>query len=151
VFLDHLRTDVVEPVQKTQDLINSLPYVTRLYSTMSADEMTLDPAFTFNPDLAPVSNLHKADLFIECKPSLYEYEAPWRLVLPRGGTIRGDAQSQSRWPLTAGGTMPANLRIVQLSESGSGEIITDNSNQIAAMVVSNGGMASPSTMLPGAA
>jgi hypothetical protein len=145
VFLDHLRTDVVEPVRKTQELINSLPYVTRLYSTMSPDEMTLDPVFTFNADLAPVSNVHTADLYIECRPDLYEYQAPWRLVLPRGGTLKGDSQTGD-WPIRLGGGTPANLKIVQLSETGSGEVITDNTDKVGAMVISNGGVPTPPSM-----
>jgi hypothetical protein len=145
VFLDHLRTDVVEPVRKTQELINSLPYVTRLYSTMSPDEMTLDPVFTFNADLAPVSNVHKADLYIECRPDLYEYQAPWRIVLPRGGMLQGDSQTGA-WPIRLGGGAPANLKIVQLSESGSGDVITDNTDKVGAMVISNGGVATPPSM-----
>jgi hypothetical protein len=144
VFLEHLRTDVVEPMQKTQELINSLPYVTRLYSTMSPDEMTLDPVFTFNPDLAPVSNVHTADLYVECRPDLYEGQAPWRIVLPRGGTLRGVSQTGA-WPISLSGGAPANLKIVQLSETGSGQVITDNTDKVAAMFASMGGVNTPPT------
>jgi len=44
-FFEELRTKVIEPISKTQDLLVSRPYLTRMYSTMSADEMTMDPAF----------------------------------------------------------------------------------------------------------
>lgn len=147
VFLEHLRTDVVEPVQKTQELIDSLPYVTRLYSTMSADEMTADPVFTFNADLAPVSNRHTADLYIECRAGIMEYQAPWRIVLPQGGTVAGGSQTGS-WPLAYGGSMPANRKIVQLSESGSGEIIKDNTAAIASLIIGSGGWNTPPTLKP---
>lgn len=150
VFLDHLRTDVVEPVQKTQALIDSLPYVTRLYSTMSADEMTLDPVFTFNADLAPLSNVHTAQMYIECRPDIYEYQAPWRIVLPRGGTYVGESQTGT-WPIGPNGNAPANLKIVQLSESGPGQVITDNTAIVGAMVTTTGGINTPPAMpqLPG--
>lgn len=35
-------------------------WVTRLYTTMSPDEMRLDPIFDYNPDLEPVSQLREA-------------------------------------------------------------------------------------------
>jgi MYXO-CTERM domain-containing protein len=147
VFLDHLRTDVVEPVQTTQQIIDSRPYLTRLYSTMSAIEMTVDPVFTFNADLAPVSNVHTAQLYLQCRPGIQEYQAPWRLVLPQGGTLVGNGESGS-WPLSPGGSTPANRKIVQLSETGPGEVITDNTAQIASVIASRGGTTSPPTQTP---
>ncbi|HEX7669500.1 MAG TPA: DUF2330 domain-containing protein, partial [Polyangiaceae bacterium] len=147
VFLDHLHTDVVEPVAKTQALIDSRPYITRLYSTMSPGDMTLDPVFTFNADLAPVSNLHKADLYVECGPGLHEYQAPWRIVLPQGGTLFGTTQT-GVWPITLNSGAPANRKIVQLSETGAGEIVVDNTAQIAGMFGKAGGMTSPPTETP---
>ena len=44
----------------------SRPYLTRLYTTMSADEMTMDPVFEFNPDLPDVSNVHTANRYVRC-------------------------------------------------------------------------------------
>jgi MYXO-CTERM domain-containing protein len=126
-FLDRLEKNVVGPVQHTQQLIDSRPYLTRLYTTMSPAEMTLDPVFTFNPDLAPVSNVHTADLYIECRRGIQEYDAPWRLELPQGGTVRGTGDGQ--WPKIG---VPANRRIVQLSETGSGQVMRDNMDVILA-------------------
>jgi hypothetical protein len=42
----------------TQELIDDYAWVTRLYMTISPEEMTLDPVFTFNPSLPAVSNIH---------------------------------------------------------------------------------------------
>lgn len=147
LFLDKLNTDVVEPVRKTQEIVDSRPYLTRLYSTMSADEMTRDPVFTFNPDLAPISNVHTADLYIQCNPGIYEYEAPWRIELPHGGTIVGNGQ-QGPWPLALDGTVPANRKVVQLYETGAGEVIDDNRSEIASVIVQRGGMTTPPTADP---
>jgi hypothetical protein len=147
VFLAHLHTDVVDPVAKTQALIDSRPYITRLYSTMSPGDMTLDPLFTFNPDLAPVSNKHKADLYVECGPGLHEYQAPWRIVLPQGGTLFGTMQTGA-WPITLNSGLPANRKIVQLSETGAGEVVVDNTAKIAGMFPAAGGMTSPPTETP---
>ena len=41
-------------------LFEKYPYVTRLYSTMSPAEMTLDPTFGFNRDLQPIDNIRQA-------------------------------------------------------------------------------------------
>jgi hypothetical protein len=92
-FLDQLDKNVVGPVRAAQKLIDSRPYVTRLYTTMSPAEMTLDPVFTFNPDLAPISNVHTGELYLQCRPGIEQYQAPWRLELPQGGTISGQGQN----------------------------------------------------------
>jgi len=127
-FFAALHAKVIEPIAKTQELLVSRPYLTRMYSTMSADEMTMDPAFGYNSDLAPVSNLHKAKQYIECSPNVSQYEAPWRIELPQGGVIRGKGSYE--WPIEVDGALPANLKIVQLSTSGAGEVVTDNSSVI---------------------
>ena len=90
-FLAALETDVIEPARLIQDLIDSHPEVTRLYTTLSAAEMTVDPLFTFNSSLLPVSNLHTAERVIECGPGYYQSEAPWRIELPQGGVVREPA------------------------------------------------------------
>jgi MYXO-CTERM domain-containing protein len=139
VFLDQLDKNVVGPVRATQKLIGSRPYVTRLYTTMSPAEMTLDPVFTFNPDLAPVSNVHTAELYLECHSGIQEYQAPWRLELPQGGTISGQTQSGT-WPMNG---LPANRKIVQLSETGSGQVLQDNTQMILSTLVDKGGDVMP--------
>jgi hypothetical protein len=96
---------------------------------MSASEMTRDPAFDFNASLADVSNLHTAERVIECSPSLSQVEAPWRVELPSGQTVRGTGGS---WPLDVATTaMPANERIVRYDTEGPAEVVTDNSPAIA--------------------
>ncbi len=126
-----LEEDVIEPVRLMQDLIDSSRYTTRLYTTMSAADMTLDPAFSFNGDLGDVSNQHTAERIIECSEDVYEWEAPWRIELPQGGVIRGSAASASAqsWPLALQ-EQPATFRMMQLSASGKGQLIQDNSEAI---------------------
>lgn len=55
-----LEDAVVTPLHDTQQLMDRMPYLTRLFTTVSPDEMTRDPIFAFNPDLPEVSNLHQA-------------------------------------------------------------------------------------------
>jgi hypothetical protein len=130
-YLAALEKDVIAPVKVVQTLIDAHPELTRLYSTLSADEMTEDPEFTFNADLADVSNLHTAERVIECNPNLYQFEAPWRVELPQGDVVRGTAADfQSRqWP-SGVSDLPPNRRIVHSAGSGSGKVFEDNSAAI---------------------
>jgi hypothetical protein len=130
-FLAAFEEQVIEPVRSVQALIDAHPHVTRLYTTMSAEEMTLDPLFTFNPDLADVSNVHNAERIIECNPSIYESEAAWRIELPQGGIVRGTADDASSqiWP-TALDALPPNRLIERLGETGQGKVVEDNSAEI---------------------
>lgn len=103
--------------------------MTRLYTTMSADEMTVDPLFTFNPELPTVSNVHTAERIIECNPDIDQFDAPWRIEFPQGGVIRGTADQVGTWP-NATADMPSNLLIRRLGESGAGRVIEDNTAEI---------------------
>jgi hypothetical protein len=143
-FVEALRTQVIEPVRMVQDLIDSRPYVTRLYTTMSAAEMTVDPLFTFNPDLEDVSNIHVATRVIECHPNVSQFDAPWRVELPQGGVIRGKGQPNGTWP-AATQEQPSNVRITRLSSTGSGTLVEDNRTAIASMLNAYNGSLDPST------
>ncbi len=60
-FIKELGERVVTPLKDAQEMIDKQPYLTRLFTTVSPDEMTRDPLFDFNPDLKPVSNIHTAE------------------------------------------------------------------------------------------
>lgn len=127
-FIAAMQSEVIEPMARTRALFEARPYMTRLYTTMSADEMTMDPVFDFNGDLGDYSNVHNAERIIECSPSLDMSEAPWRVELPNGETVRG---SGTTWPFdTADEDMPANARTVRVGTSGTGEVVTDNTDAI---------------------
>jgi hypothetical protein len=53
------QVEINEPRTEVAGLFASQPYLTRFTSSMSAEEMTEDPAFAFNPDLLDVSNAHR--------------------------------------------------------------------------------------------
>jgi hypothetical protein len=126
-FFAAVDKSVLQPMRDMQALLDRSAHVTRLYTTMSAAEMTADPLFSFNADLGPVSNVHTATRVIECNPSLTQFEAPWRIELPQGDTVRGLGSSLI-WP---GFTdQPANSRITRVSESGSGVVVEDNGEAI---------------------
>jgi hypothetical protein len=122
-LLTALYVRVIKPMFNTDELLLSRPYVTRLYTTMSANEMTMDPAFDTNMDLSDVSNVHMAEQYIRCDGS-------WTVALPQGGMVHGT--DQSVWPDMA--DQPANFKILQLSTEGQGETVEDNADKIAALL-----------------
>jgi len=129
-FLAAVATNVIEPMERTRQLFEAHPYVTRFYTTMSADEMTKDPVFDFNPDLADYSNQHMADRIIECSPSIRQADAPWRVEIGNGMVVRGTGTT---WPFTVGDDgMPANQIVRRVGTTGTGEIVTDNTSGILA-------------------
>jgi hypothetical protein len=60
-----------KPMREAAELAGRAPWVTRLYTTMSADEMTEDPVFGFNPRLPQVSNLRRAEATPICEDGDY--------------------------------------------------------------------------------
>jgi MYXO-CTERM domain-containing protein len=68
-FAADLETRVVEPLRDAQEQVDAHEYLTRLYTTVSADEMTRDPMFALNADLPDVSNLHQASASGTCDDS----------------------------------------------------------------------------------
>jgi MYXO-CTERM domain-containing protein len=143
-FIEDLEEDVIEPMLATQELLDSRPYVTRLYTTLSAPEMDLDPLFDFNPDLPDVSNLHTARRVIECHRSIYQEEAPTRFELEDGRVVR--LHQGDPWPFSTGDEepLPANAKVLALTTSGPGSVVTDNSAAIdQALSQHNATVASP--------
>jgi hypothetical protein len=140
-----IESDVIEPLRGVQRLIDRSPYTTRLYSTLSAAEMTVDPVFVFNPDLPEVNNVHRAERVIECNRNVDQFNAPWRIELPQGSLIRGTAATLNRWP-SAVDEQPANFRVLTLSSSGAGRVVDDNADEInTQLVVYNQSLSSPSS------
>lgn len=119
-FTSDLQELIVKPLQASVALVKSYPYLTRLYTTMSAEEMTVDPDFDFNRDAPDVSNLFTA------KASFDSCESDWtkrrvRIELPDG-----------RWWITSmgsGGGLTAGpnaLRVEQYAEVGAPAVVVDN-------------------------
>jgi hypothetical protein len=129
-FIDALGEEVVEPMLATQELLTSRPYVTRLYTTLSAPEMDLDPLFDFNPDLPDVSNIHTARRVIECHRSVHMWEAPSRFELEDGRVVR--LNPGEPWPFAPDDedAPPANAQVLALTTSGPGTVVQDNSAAI---------------------
>ena len=76
----------VNPLKASAALLPNGRYLTRLYTTLSADEMTLDPGFDFNADMPPQSRERRATLELQCNNDQTE----WSLTLGEGTGREGE-------------------------------------------------------------
>ena len=134
---DDFQTRVLAPLQEAQGLFDRLPYMTRMYTRISPPEMTLDPTFGFNPDLAPVSNVHATEEVLACNDGLYQQPISW--TLPDGNRVK--TFSGTRGLLSS---IPAATVWRQMGTSGPGVIVGDNRDQIArTLATQNQGVPNP--------
>lgn len=75
-----LNATVIEPLREALAVFDDAPYLTRLYTTLSPEEMTLDPIFSFNPDLDDQALERNATLDIRCSG----FSTQWTLTLGPG-------------------------------------------------------------------
>ena len=116
-FAGELAAVIVEPLRRSQELFADHPYLTRLYTTLSAQEMTVDPVFSFNPDLPEVSNVRTAKARWECpalKGEILPEEAELVITLKDGREIRSRPFAGGGPPILG----PAAAAVELLSESG---------------------------------
>ena len=121
---DDLQRIVVEPLEEVGELFDEKPYLTRLYTTLSADEMTVDPMFDYNPDLPTVDNVRSADARWDCGGDPETPIEEWELVvtLSDGREVRSKPLVDGGWPTPF--AEPAAATIEQLRTSGPPDIIT---------------------------
>lgn len=132
-FVNLVEANIILPMVETQKILSGAPYFTRMYTTMSAAEMTVDPVFDFNPDLSDFSNQHTVERVIECSEDYLQSEAPWRVRLENGMLVRGFGRS---WPIAAG-DVPATQFVQQDSTSGDAEVVIDNTRTISLALEAN--------------
>ena len=115
-FTDDLDAVVVTPLRDTQALFASFGYLTRLYTTLSAEEMTVDPMFDFNPDLPEVDNVRTAGGRWECND---KHEDPVLVVtLKDGREIRSRPFEDGEFPRPTPLGQPAAAVVERLDTSG---------------------------------
>ena len=61
-----LQDRVVTPTLAAGALFDAFPYLTRLYTTLSPEDMNKDPVFSFNPGLKDWPNVHDGTLTYHC-------------------------------------------------------------------------------------
>jgi len=75
-----LNDTVIDPLAETLAVFDGDPYMTRLFTTLSPEEMTLDPIFSFNPDLDDQGLDRNATLETRCTG----FTTRWTLTLGEG-------------------------------------------------------------------
>lgn len=106
-------TAYVKPLRQANELFNEFPVLTRMYTTLSPEDMTEDPVFAFNADLPLVPRAHTANIRTHCN----------------GQTTTTTDQGWSVSTL-APGRGPSAARIEVLKEEGQAELVVDNSTAI---------------------
>ena len=137
-FVQEIQDSIVTPAEKSLEMLQSHPYLTRLFTTMSAEEMTVDPDFDFNNVAPDVSNMFTAKASFEtCDSDRSKRRV--RFELPDGRywyAAFGDG------PLGAG---PSALRVEQWSNVGPAALVKDNSSLVNKALDDNGGGGEPPT------
>jgi MYXO-CTERM domain-containing protein len=121
-------------------------YLTRLFTTMSAEEMTEDPTFAFNPDALTVDNVHQATAQVYQCTSEGTYDmANLRIITESGLVIEvtggemPDAIVRQEGQTVRQGDEPAAAVIEQYLTSGAPQNTTDNTPGIDARNGGSGG------------
>jgi hypothetical protein len=134
VVAAELEERVVAPTLAAGRLFRDHPYMTRLFTTLSPDEMTRDPVFSFNPDLPEVPNVRTARLVFECDgpdgdiadvPATIITADGWTLRLPQGTRV-------NPWLLET--NLPSSLRTEILREEGGPQAVRNNAGLIASVL-----------------
>jgi len=124
-FANEIEGSIVAPLRHAQELFDTLPYLTRMYSTLSAEEMTLDPVFAYNRDMPDVSNIRTATARLG-DGATCEENAPVVITLADGREIE-QTLTWNNFPLDdalAGGA-DATERVEMTAEAGSPQVVKD--------------------------
>lgn len=152
---DQIVATILEPRRLAQAMIDGHPYLTRLATFISPDEMKSDPRFVFNPDLGDVSSLHTAVLRTMCGDAEFlACNAPVRLELPDGrmAWVRRGSTSSTCQALdfdTSLGQLPAAEVVWERDPQGEGSRRIDNTAVIqAALTAHNSAFPAESLTFP---
>ncbi|HEX9101252.1 MAG TPA: DUF2330 domain-containing protein [Polyangia bacterium] len=129
-----LQDRVVTPTLAAGALFDQFPYLTRLYTTLSPEDMNKDPVFSYNPGLKDWPNVHNGTLTYHCgffgdrgqanTAATLRTETGWVIDYPSGtGVVSGNNTFAP-----PGG--PSSQRIEILREQGNPEVVTDNTASI---------------------
>jgi len=127
---------IVTPTRAADQLFADLPVLTRLYTTLSPQDMNRDPAFAFNPSLPDINNAHQSEMRVWCDGTTHaegraelRTEQGWLLLYPQG---------RFGPPATPLDARPASLRIETLGEEGPPEVIVDHSPTVSTPATHHG-------------
>lgn len=127
---DDLKQKIADPTLEAAALFYLHSTMTRLYSTLSPEDMNSDPVFSYNPSLPPYPNEHTATLTYHCGGffSQQRYTSA-TLELPSGlrRELSIDDVNSNKYPAI---DAPYSEQIQILRETGEPEVVVDNSDAI---------------------
>lgn len=118
---------VVKPTLEAGDLFRTNAKMTRMYTTLSPEEMSKDPTFSFNPSLPDVDNEHNADFTVLCDGS-GNVDGSGILRLPDGR--RFFINDAAAWSARNRTGVPYSRRIELLREEGAPMVEIDNATRL---------------------
>jgi len=114
------RSRILAPADHARDLVQQHPYLTRMLTFLSPDEMTVDPEFHERADLPQVQQVRTATVRTRCDGSQV-------LVMPDGRELELDSAGAAP---VFGADMPWAEKVQDIPESGSITTLADNSSSI---------------------
>ncbi|WP_106088907.1 DUF2330 domain-containing protein [Enhygromyxa salina] len=126
-FAARLDERVFAPGLHAVELLDASPYLTRLHTTISPAEMTLDPTFHPAPDLPDVRERRTATALVHADDDWATYEVPFA-----GGQGAATASvcvdRAAGWPSLE--DLPMALRVEQVPSMGPPQVTVDNRVQV---------------------
>jgi len=119
----------VTPLRDAGQMFRDYPKMTRMFTTLSPEEMVKDPVFSFNPDLPEVSNEHVGTISYFCYgPDRPQDETPARIVTEQGFKLWMDnGTADNPWSSVE---MPWSLYTDVLLEEGDPQRVKDHKRLI---------------------
>ena len=120
-----IRERELEPLGTTLGLLPEGAYMTRLYTTLSAEEMTADPTFGYNPEMPDQALTREALLSTSCENG----EPAWTLTLGEGTGRDGEVVITAEQPVPfatpaqASDRLPASFLQARTSVAAEPEVI----------------------------
>jgi hypothetical protein len=123
-FADALEERIILPGAHALDLLEDNSYLTRMYTTISPNEMYTDPIFREHPSLDTVSNSRQGTLVRHCNDTA-------TMTLPDGREVF--LPDPSVWP-DFGEPMPPEEKISEAMLAGAPLMLVDNTEEIDALL-----------------
>jgi MYXO-CTERM domain-containing protein len=125
IAVDQIVADVIEPDKRAQAIFDSRTHFTRLLTILDPEEMTVDPIFSYDPNLEDVSNIHTAKMIRYCGVGGTPGSAGTVIELEDGRRLYFDGSGQPNRDILD--QMPDAVKIEQLAQ---GLTVTDNTQLI---------------------
>jgi MYXO-CTERM domain-containing protein len=124
---------VVVPGMHAVDMLEAWPYLTRLHTTISPHEMTVDPTFHPNADLPTVARARQANALVLDGAEWARYHIPLEVEQEAQTSAQLCIDNNSNWPNAALEMvgMPATLRIEAIPQMGPPQVMVANQEAIA--------------------